>query len=79
MTENTLRGESSALTATILEERTLVKICPAADCNYKTLIATNMKNHFRKHTGEKPFKCHLCPYRAVQKGNVKRHIVVHHP
>lgn len=30
-------------------------------------------------SGERPFCCHLCPYRASQKGNLKTHVQsVHH-
>lgn len=40
----------------------------------------NMDNHMLTHTGERPFQCTLCTYRASQHGNLKRHIrAVHKP
>lgn len=34
----------------------------------------NMDNHMLTHTGERPFQCTMCPYRASQQGNLKRHL-----
>ena len=34
----------------------------------------NMDNHMLTHTGERPFQCTLCTYRASQQGNLKRHV-----
>ncbi|XP_063612797.1 longitudinals lacking protein, isoforms H/M/V-like isoform X1 [Penaeus indicus] len=34
----------------------------------------NMDNHMLTHTGERPFQCSMCPYRASQQGNLKRHL-----
>lgn len=33
-----------------------------------------MDNHMLTHTGERPFQCSMCPYRASQQGNLKRHL-----
>ncbi|KAK7065660.1 hypothetical protein SK128_018498, partial [Halocaridina rubra] len=33
----------------------------------------NMDNHILTHTGERPFQCGVCSYRASQLGNLKRH------
>ena len=52
--------------------------CPITGCKYQTVYKTNMKNHIRKHTGEKPYQCHLCSYRATQKVSLKLHLVRHH-
>lgn len=34
----------------------------------------NMDNHMLTHTGERPFQCSVCPYRASQQGNLRRHL-----
>ena len=31
------------------------------------------------HTGEKPYKCHLCPYACAQSSKLTRHLKTHQP
>ncbi|XP_047492365.1 longitudinals lacking protein, isoforms H/M/V-like isoform X12 [Penaeus chinensis] len=49
--------------------------CPY--CSYSTTKTTNLKNHIRVHTGERPFTCPHCSYRAKQENNLKSHIRRH--
>ncbi|KAK4310602.1 hypothetical protein Pmani_017857 [Petrolisthes manimaculis] len=49
--------------------------CPF--CAYTTNKTTNLNNHVRVHTGEKPFVCPHCPYRATQETTLKFHIRTH--
>ena len=39
--------------------------CP--ECNYKTSNASNLDDHYRLHTNEKPFGCKLCQKRYKSK------------
>lgn len=49
--------------------------CPY--CSYTSKKTTNLKNHIRIHTGERPYSCPHCPYRATQENNMKSHIRTH--
>ncbi|XP_064092807.1 zinc finger and BTB domain-containing protein 14-like isoform X20 [Macrobrachium nipponense] len=49
--------------------------CPY--CEYSTDIASNLSNHVRMHTGEKPFSCSYCSLRFSHRSNLKSHIRTH--
>ena len=49
-------------------------------CEYCGKIFKNCSNltvHRRSHTGEKPYKCELCPYSCAQSSKLTRHMKTH--
>ena len=53
----------------------------ARPCPYcgKTFQGTwHLRRHLRTHTGERPYCCPHCPYRATQSGDLKRHVMGMH-
>ncbi|XP_050687077.1 broad-complex core protein isoforms 1/2/3/4/5-like isoform X5 [Eriocheir sinensis] len=50
-------------------------LCPY--CPYSTSVTTNLRNHMRTHTKEKPFACPECPYRSTTKDHLTKHMCTH--
>ena len=46
--------------------------CPV--CLKESKDKTDFRKHYRVHTGEKPYECSYCPYRATQASSIKLHI-----
>ena len=46
-------------------------------CAKEFASASNITNHMRIHTVEKPYECELCGARFKTKGNLKRHEMKH--
>ncbi|KAL0964438.1 hypothetical protein UPYG_G00323860 [Umbra pygmaea] len=51
------------------------KSCEFCGKNFK--FQSNLIVHRRSHTGEKPYKCHLCDHACTQASKLKRHMKTH--
>lgn len=56
--------------------RTYTLKCPY--CDKLFIYPAKLASHVRTHTGEKPYGCPFCPYRATQQGNLNRHVKIRH-
>ena len=50
--------------------------CPV--CAMEFIDKNRFRHHYMVHSGERPYACPMCPYRARQNGTLKQHIVVKH-
>merc|ERR1711953_1481138 len=56
--------------------------CDSMNCSYKTndskcLKEHSLRDHLKKHSGEKPNKCNQCDYASSQAGNLRAHLKTH--
>ena len=50
--------------------------CPV--CKMEFFNKARFRHHYMTHSGEKPYGCPHCPYRARQGGTLKHHILMKH-
>ncbi|XP_006818764.1 uncharacterized protein LOC102809338, partial [Saccoglossus kowalevskii] len=46
-------------------------------CEYSAVSATQLSQHQRCHTGDRPYICDICGFAFTQKGNLTRHYKTH--
>ncbi len=48
--------------------------CNVGTCLYSTTDKSNLLQHMRGHTGQKPFECKICNFGFTTKANCERHV-----
>ena len=48
--------------------------CNVGTCRYNTGDKSNLLQHMRGHTGQKPFECKVCNFGFTTKANCERHV-----
>ena len=48
--------------------------CNVGTCTFSTVDKSNLVQHMRGHTGQKPFECKICNFGFTTKANCERHV-----
>ncbi|CAH1391763.1 unnamed protein product [Nezara viridula] len=53
--------------------------CQWAECEWRFARSDELTRHYRKHTGAKPFKCHICERSFARSDHLALHMKRHLP
>lgn len=65
------------ITPTASQRRPKLHSCTVPNCTAAYDKRSKLIVHMRKHTGDRPFQCSVCPRSFAQKGNYQRHLQTH--
>nr|CAD7573428.1 unnamed protein product [Timema californicum] len=51
--------------------------CSWSGCTWKFARSDELTRHFRKHTGQKPFRCHMCQRSFSRSDHLSLHMKRH--
>lgn len=61
----------------VINNRKMPKFYQCPSCTFTSSNRSHFADHYRTHTGEKPFSCSYCSYQTGDRSNLKRHVRIH--
>ena len=61
----------------MVQSRRDKKLKKCYQCDYATSVASHLKTHMRRHSGEKTKKCGMCDYASADSSTLKAHLKIH--